>query len=94
MNLSHTLKSFQELSTDELYAILKLRSEVFVVEQNCPYQDMDYKDQKCFHECSVTAIGMEKRFANGFSVQTKQEKIVLFEKVTTCYVKNGTYTGC
>lgn len=49
MNISHTLKSFQELSTDELYAILKLRSEVFVVEQNCPYQDMDYKDQKCFH---------------------------------------------
>ena len=49
MNLSHSVKSFQELSNDELYAILRLRSEVFVVEQNCPYQDLDNKDQTCYH---------------------------------------------
>lgn len=49
MNLTHTLKSFQELSIDELYAILRLRAEVFVVEQNCPYLDLDNKDQKCHH---------------------------------------------
>jgi len=49
MILSHSVKSFQELSNAELYAILRLRSEVFVVEQNCPYQDLDNKDQKCFH---------------------------------------------
>ncbi|MCU0402106.1 MAG: GNAT family N-acetyltransferase [Algoriphagus sp.] len=49
MNLSHTLKSFYELTNDELYAILRLRSEVFVVEQNCPYLDLDNKDQKCHH---------------------------------------------
>lgn len=44
-----TTKSFQELSTTELYNILQLRSEVFVVEQNCVYQDIDYKDQKALH---------------------------------------------
>lgn len=44
-----TIKSFQELTTDELYCILQLRSEVFVVEQNCPYQDLDNKDQKALH---------------------------------------------
>jgi ElaA protein len=49
MILSHSVKSFQELSNAELYSILRLRSEVFVVEQNCPYQDLDNKDQKCFH---------------------------------------------
>jgi ElaA protein len=49
MNLSHTLKLFEELTTAELYAILRLRSEVFVVEQNCPYLDLDNKDQKCHH---------------------------------------------
>ncbi len=49
MNRTHSVKSFQELSNEELYAILRLRSEVFVVEQNCPYQDLDNKDQKCFH---------------------------------------------
>ncbi|MGJ8591480.1 MAG: GNAT family N-acetyltransferase [Aquaticitalea sp.] len=42
-------KMFQQLSTDELYAILQLRSEVFVVEQDCVYQDIDYKDQKALH---------------------------------------------
>ncbi|MGZ8511455.1 MAG: GNAT family N-acetyltransferase [Chitinophagaceae bacterium] len=34
---------------NELYAILRLRTEVFVVEQNCVFQDMDNKDQQCFH---------------------------------------------
>lgn len=42
-------KTFKELSTDELYAVLQLRSEVFVVEQNCVYQDIDNKDQKAMH---------------------------------------------
>ena len=49
MNYRHVLKSFQELSNEELYAILRLRGEVFIVEQNCPYLDLDNKDQKCFH---------------------------------------------
>lgn len=47
--LQITTKSFQKLTTNELYAILQLRSEVFVVEQNCVYQDIDYKDQKALH---------------------------------------------
>lgn len=42
-------KSFNELSNFELYELLKLRSLVFVVEQNCVYQDIDDKDQKSFH---------------------------------------------
>ncbi|MFA5298947.1 MAG: GNAT family N-acetyltransferase [Lutibacter sp.] len=42
-------KSFEELSTKELYAILQLRAEVFVVEQNCVYQDIDGKDKKALH---------------------------------------------
>jgi len=47
MNLTHRVKAFQELTVDELYALLKLRSEVFVVEQNCVFLDQDDKDQKC-----------------------------------------------
>ena len=42
-------KHFHELTTQELYNILQLRSEVFVVEQNCIYQDIDGKDQKAVH---------------------------------------------
>lgn len=43
------LKEWQDLSTDELYAVLKLRQEVFVVEQDCPYLDCDDIDQKALH---------------------------------------------
>jgi len=43
------VKTFQELNLDELYEILALRSEVFVVEQDCVYQDIDGKDQKALH---------------------------------------------
>ncbi|PQB05452.1 GNAT family N-acetyltransferase [Aureitalea marina] len=43
------IKKYQELSTDELYALLRLRSEVFVVEQDCVYQDIDNKDQNALH---------------------------------------------
>lgn len=43
------VKNFKELSVEELYAILQLRSEVFVVEQDCVYQDVDFKDQKALH---------------------------------------------
>jgi ElaA protein len=43
------LKKFDELLPAELYAILQLRSEVFVIEQDCVFQDMDNKDQQCLH---------------------------------------------
>jgi ElaA protein len=43
------VKEFNELSLDELYDIMHLRQEVFVVEQDCPYMDADYKDQKAIH---------------------------------------------
>ena len=43
------VKSFKELSKQELYDVLQLRSEVFVVEQGCVYQDIDGKDKKALH---------------------------------------------
>ena len=49
MSISWKTKTFDELSTQELYQILRLRSEVFVVEQNCVYQDIDNKDHKALH---------------------------------------------
>lgn len=43
------IKSFNELNNTELYKILKARSEVFVVEQTCPFLDIDGKDFDCYH---------------------------------------------
>lgn len=47
--LSIFIKTFDELTKDELYDILQLRTEVFVVEQDCVYQDIDGKDRKALH---------------------------------------------
>lgn len=47
--LEYRIKSYSDLTKDELYVLLQLRSEVFVVEQNCVYQDIDGKDPKALH---------------------------------------------
>jgi len=43
------IKNFEEITTSELYEIIKSRIDVFVVEQNCPYPDLDDYDQKAIH---------------------------------------------
>lgn len=63
-----TIKTFSELTTQELYGILKLRSEVFVVEQDCVYQDVDDKDQKALHLMLILVdeiVGYTRIFAAG-----------------------------
>ena len=47
--MQFTLKAFDELDVETLYAILKLRVDVFVVEQNCPYAELDGHDIKALH---------------------------------------------
>ncbi len=49
MDLEFKIKRFNELSIAELHESLQLRSEVFVVEQNCVYQDVDGKDEEALH---------------------------------------------
>jgi ElaA protein len=49
MQVQWLLKKFEELTPYQLYAILQLRNEVFVVEQNCVFQDTDDKDQQSMH---------------------------------------------
>lgn len=49
MQIQWMLKKFEELTPYQLYALLQLRSEVFVVEQNCVFQDADDRDQNSYH---------------------------------------------
>lgn len=51
--LQISVKKFEELNTSELYDLLQLRSEIFVVEQACVYLDLDSKDQKAVHVIGV-----------------------------------------
>lgn len=48
-NMIWKIKSFEELTTPELYEIIKARINVFVIEQNCPYPDLDDYDQQALH---------------------------------------------
>lgn len=57
MDLAWGIKAFPELTTQGLYDILRLRSEVFVVEQNCFYQDPDGIDQRAWHLTGRTQDG-------------------------------------
>jgi ElaA protein len=56
-NLRWVTKTFSELTVDELYDVLRLRSEVFIVEQKCIFLDIDNNDRKAFH--TIGFIGDE-----------------------------------
>ena len=65
-------KRFDELTIYELYEILKLRAEVFVVEQDCPYQDLDDKDKFAYHlfiEDNDTVIALLRILPEGISFE-------------------------
>ncbi|NBX11608.1 MAG: GNAT family N-acetyltransferase [Chitinophagaceae bacterium] len=51
MEIRWTLQEFSELTNSDLYELLKLRSAIFVVEQNCVFPDMDDKDYSSYHLC-------------------------------------------
>src|SRR5215207_3945198 len=58
MYIEWILKTFEELTPHQLYAILQLRNAVFVVEQNCIFQDADNKDQGSFHLMGYEGINL------------------------------------
>jgi len=71
MHLTWTTKPFDSLTLAELYALLQLRSEVFVVEQTCAFQDIDGQDQATWHLLGYTETGelaaYTRLFAAGIS---------------------------
>ena len=69
MSIQFKIKPFNELSVPELYQTLQLRSEVFVVEQNCVYQDIDGKDGKALHLLGIyegEVVAYSRLFAAGY----------------------------
>ncbi len=67
--LNIKVKSFKELTLQELYNLLQLRSEVFVVEQDCVYQDIDGKDKNALHVLGIKnnkVIAYTRIFKPGF----------------------------
>jgi ElaA protein len=72
MGIHWKIKSFEELSANELYDIMRLRSEIFVVEQNCVYLDLDGKDKVALHlygEFEGKIVAYSRLFNPGISFE-------------------------
>ena len=75
-------KTFHELTVDELYELLRVRSEVFVVEQDCVYQDMDGNDQKAIH-LWLTVADKVVALARVCPAGTHMEEVSIGRVITT-----------
>lgn len=87
MHIDWKIKAFRELSTEELYQALRLRSEVFVVEQNCPYLDMDNADQDALHVMGYTEEGLAA-YTRLFAPGIKFDMASIGRVVTAPFARN------
>ena len=83
------IKTFNELTTKELYEILKSRAEIFVVEQNCVYQDLDDIDYKSIHVFYQKEDGRVAAYLRLF--YKEDMKVIQMGRVLT--LKHGTGLG-
>jgi ElaA protein len=93
MKLSWTIKKFEALTPFELYNIMWLRNEVFVVEQNCVYQDADFKDQKGWHLMGVDETGQLMAYVRLLPAGVSYEKEPSIGRVVTNPAARGTGAG-
>ena len=87
-----SFKSFDKLKVQELYDFLKLRSDVFVVEQNCVYSDQDDKDQEAIH-----VLGYKRNrllaYARILPIGSAEEKYAMIGRIVTRQTIRGTGVG-
>ena len=77
MTLSWTIKPYDELTLTELYALLQLRVAVFVVEQNCPFQDIDGLDDRAYHLLGYDEMGTLAAYARLFDAGISYEQVAI-----------------
>ena len=87
MHIDWKIKRFGELSTAELYELLRLRSEVFVVEQNCAYLDMDNADQQALHVMGFAEGGLAA-YTRLFAPGIKFDMASIGRVVTAPFARN------
>lgn len=84
------VKTFDELTADEVYEIIRSREEIFVVEQNCPYQETDGTDRRSIHVFSRNEEGRVTSYLRIFA-KDKETNTVQIGRVLT--LKHGTGLG-
>ena len=82
MTLHWTTKPFAALTTTDLYTLLHLRSEVFVVEQACAFQDLDGYDQAAYHLLGYTEAGELAAYARLFAAGRSYAQVSIGRVVT------------
>lgn len=83
MGIIWKTKAFEALSLNELYEILRLREQVFILEQQCAYDDLDYKDQKALHVIGIindTIVAYSRIFKAGDCLENASIGRVLVRK--------------
>lgn len=91
--LEYTCLPFYQLSLDQLYDIMKLRQEVFVVEQNCPYLDADDKDQDSYHVIGVDTSGHIQAYTRLVPPGLSYKDYASIGRVVTSSSMRGKKTG-
>ncbi|HMO31900.1 MAG TPA: GNAT family N-acetyltransferase [Lacibacter sp.] len=82
------LKPFTALTPPELYELLRLRNEVFVVEQNCVFQDADNKDQSAWHLLGRDAAGVLQAYCRVLPPGISYREASIGRVVTATAVRN------
>ncbi len=93
MQLTFTSRPWAELTTAELYSILQLRQEVFIVEQDCPYLDADDKDQVSIHVCGYDQGGKLQAYARVVPSQVSYDGYTSIGRVITSSLARGKRLG-
>ncbi len=89
MSLTYHCLTFQELTLRQLYELLALRQEVFVVEQHCPYLDADGLDEQALHVLGVTAAGRLATYTRILGPRADSEGKVAIGRVVTAPFARG-----
>ena len=76
------IKHFNELTVDELYEILKTRQEIFIIEQDCPYTDIDDLDKDAMHVFTVEENGRVSSCLRVF-MRDEEQKVAQIGRVVT-----------
>jgi len=85
------IKPFNELTSTELYEILRLRQQVFVVEQNCPYLDCDLQDYNSFHLMLLNPEHRLTAYCRIISIATNPDEVIISRVLTEPGFRNKGY---
>ncbi len=93
MTVEYSCLSYSDLSKEQLYALLALRQEVFVVEQHCPYLDADGQDQVATHLLGLTEDGQLATYVRLLPTGTSYENHAAIGRVITAPFARGKGLG-